>query len=65
MGSTSHMTSLVILASCAQGVSECNDNGSNLGGLLIVGTVMLLGLLALALCFSRIRTGTRRKNKQK
>jgi hypothetical protein len=51
------MISLMILAACVHEATECNDNGSNLGGLLIVGTVLLVGLVALGIFFSRIRPG--------
>lgn len=57
------MTSLMILASCAEGVTECNDNGSNFGGLLIVGTVLLVGLVALCIFIGRILPGAQKKNK--
>ena len=63
MGSTGYMTSLLTLAACIQGATECNDNGSNIGALLIVGTVWLLGLVALGIFINRIRPGAQKNDK--
>lgn len=55
------MTNLMILASCAQGAGDCNDTGSNTGGLLIIGAVLLVSLVGLGIFLYRIRPGAGRK----